>query len=751
MKYANVIVDITHEKLDKVFQYSIPEELSESIHPGTQVEVPFGKGNRVINAYVVEITDRAEYDESKIKPLCRIAPDSIPIESQLIEVAAWIKENYGSTMNRALKTVIPVSRKIREVRNGYVELACSIEEAKNAIDKFSSDKRMASRVKLLNRLVMENIISEKVITGEMGISKSVIAALKEMKIVDIRYDTVYRNPIHEQSLMKNGVKEHSLNEYQNRIVSDITGEMNKSDGKRVHLIFGVTGSGKTEVYMKCIEEVLKKGKQVIMLIPEISLTFQNVSRFYGRFGDRVSIINSRMSAGERYDQFKRAKNGGIDVMIGPRSALFTPFENLGMIIIDEEHDGAYKSETVPKYHARETAIMRAGLNDATVILGSATPSTESYYRAQTNEYMLHVMEKRVSGRKLPRVQVVDLRQELEAGNRSIFSRTLTELIKDRLAKGQQSILFVNRRGYAGFVSCRSCGKPLKCPHCDVSLTYHKYSGREYMKCHYCGYTIDKPEKCPECGSKYLGRFGIGTESVQEKISEMFPSARVMRMDTDTTSGKDGHEKILSAFSKGEADILVGTQMIVKGHDFPKVTLVGVIAADLSLYASDYRASERTFQLITQAAGRAGRGEDEGEVVIQTYSPDEYSIVAAAGQNYEEFYKNEISYRKMMGYPPISNIAAILLTSADEKFGKNAASDIAARIKNSKIDGLNVIGPTEAAVAKINDIYRFVIYIKHSDYNNLVRVKDGIERYIEMVPVYKQKLNVQFDFMPMDNY
>ena len=449
-------------------------------------------------------------------------------------MAAWIKENYGSTMNRALKTVIPVSRKIREVRNGYVELACSIEKAKTAIDKFSSDKRMASRVKLLNRLVMENIISEKVITGEMGISKSVIAALKEMKIVDIRYDTVYRNPIHEQSFMKNGVKEHTLNEYQNRIVSDITGEMNKSDGKRVHLIFGVTGSGKTEVYMKCIEEVLKRGKQVIMLIPEISLTFQNVSRFYGRFGDRVSIINSRMSAGERYDQFKRAKNGGIDVMIGPRSALFTPFENLGMIIIDEEHDGAYKSETVPKYHARETAIMRAGLNDATVILGSATPSTESYYRAQTNEYMLHVMEKRVSGRKLPRVQVVDLRQELEAGNRSIFSRTLTELIKDRLAKGQQSILFVNRRGYAGFVSCRFCGKPLKCPHCDVSLTYHKYSGREYMKCHYCGYTIDKPEKCPECGSKYLGRFGIGTESVQEKISEMFPAARVMRMDTDTT-------------------------------------------------------------------------------------------------------------------------------------------------------------------------------------------------------------------------
>ena len=748
MRYANVIVDITHEKLDKTFQYIIPDELKDSVYPGVQAEVPFGRGNRSIKCYVVEVTDTAEYDISKMKKIIRIVPDSIPIESQLIAVAAWIKENYGSTMNRALKTVIPVHRTIKEKRQEYVRLKASISETKSLMEKYHHDKRMSARVRLLEELVSKEEISMELLTKKMGISKNVIKSLKESGIIDIRYDTIYRTPFGNTGTES---ERKILSDEQRETVSSIVTEMDSPSGIRTHLIFGVTGSGKTEVYMECIEHVLSKGRQVIVLIPEIALTYQNVTRFYKRFGDKVSIINSRMSQGERYDQFRMAKEGKVQIMIGPRSALFTPFSDLGLIIIDEEHEPAYKSETVPKYHARETAIMRAGLTDATVILGSATPSTEAFYKAENGEYMLHRMDNRVKNKPMPKVNVVDLRQELKEGNKSIFSRKLMELIKDRISKSQQVILFVNRRGYAGFVSCRSCGKPLRCPHCDVSLTYHKRAGREIMSCHYCGYQIETPKLCPVCGSKYMGKFGIGTESVEEKISELFPQAKVLRMDMDTTSGKDGHEKILSSFANHDADILVGTQMIVKGHDFPKVTLVGVIAADLSLYASDYRAAERTFQLLTQAAGRAGRGEESGEVVIQTYSPEEYSIVEAANQDYDAFYRKEISYRNLMRYPPVYNMAAILITSDNEKLCCEGAQDIAQRIKKSHIDGLTVIGASEASVSKINDIYRYVIYIKHNDYNALVHIKNGVELYIDKKVIYKKRLTVQFDFTPMDNY
>lgn len=748
LKFANVIVDITHEKLDKIFQYIIPDELKDDIYPGVQAEVAFGRGNRNIRCFVVEVTDRAEYDVSKMKSIIRVVPGSIPIESQLIAVAAWIKKNYGSTMNRALKTVIPIHESVKEVKKEYAVLNISKEEAEKLLLKYRNDKRMSARVRFLEELVTKEEISVELLTKKMGISKNIIKSLRECGIIDIRYDTIYRTPFKNPAI-KN--EKHNLTDEQLKAVSSITGQMDSPEGKRTHLIFGVTGSGKTQVYMECIEHVLSKGKQVIVLIPEIALTYQNITRFYARFGDNVSIINSRMSKGERYDQFRLAKEGKINVMIGPRSAIFTPFSNLGLIIIDEEHEAAYKSETVPRYHARETAIMRAGLTDATVILGSATPSLESFYMASAGEYMLHRLDSRVNNKPLPKVHVVDLRQELNNGNKGIFSGKLAQLIKDRIEKRQQVILFVNRRGYAGFVSCRSCGKPIKCPHCDVTLTYHKRTGKEIMSCHYCGYQIDKPKHCPECGSKFLGRFGIGTESVEEKISEMFPEAKVLRMDMDTTSGKDGHQKILSAFANHEADILVGTQMIVKGHDFPKVTLVGVVAADLSLYASDYRAAERTFQILTQAAGRAGRGNEPGEVVIQTYSPEDYSIVCASTQDYDEFYKQEIAYRELMKYPPVYNMAAILITSSDEKLCSEGACDLARRIKNSRIDGLSVIGASKAAVSKINDIYRYVIYIKHRDYNALVHIKDGVELYLEKTDKYKKDFSVQFDFTPMDNY
>ena len=405
------------------------------------------------------------------------------------------------------------------------------------------------------------------------------------------------------------------------------------------------------LYMELIAHMLAQGKQAIVLIPEIALTFQTVMRFYNRFGDRVSIMNSRLSPGERFDQFERAKNGDVDIMIGPRSALFTPFSKLGLIIIDEEHESSYKSETLPRYHARETAIERARMCGASVVLGSATPSVESYYKAKTGEYELLELKHRVAEKPLPKVEVVDLREELKAGNRSILSVQLQELMEDRLKKGQQMMLFINRRGFNSFVSCRACGEAIKCPRCDVALTYHQQTiqAQRQLVCHYCGYTTAMPKQCPSCKSNMIAGFGTGTEKVEEEIKKLFPAIKTLRMDRDTTMRKDAGARILKQFAEGKADMLIGTQMIVKGHDYSNVTLVGVILADLSLYANDYRAGERTFDLLTQAAGRAGRGEKEGAVVIQTYQPEHYAIAAAASQDYKAFYEMEMAVKNSPFY------------------------------------------------------------------------------------------------------
>ena len=456
-----------------------------------------------------------------------------------------------------------------------------------------------ARVRLLEALLKNNILDYNEAIDKLKISRPVLKWFEENQLIKIESKQLYRNPIEQKNVSKELV---ILNEEQRYIADCIIKDYN--EGYRyTYLIHGVTGSGKTEVYMEIISQVIARGRQVIVLIPEIALTYQTVNRFYDRFGDRVSILNSRMSDGERYDQSLRAKNGEIDIIIGPRSALFTPFKNLGLIIIDEEHEGSYKSEITPKYHATMVARKRAELNNAFVILGSATPSLESYQKGISGEYKLFSLTKRAKEAALPKIWIVDLREELKEKNRSIFSRKLKELIMDRLEKKEQIMLFINRRGFSGFVSCRSCGHVMKCNHCDISLTYH-IQGK--LLCHYCGYEEAMPKICPACGSKYIASFGTGTQKVEEMVRREFPEARVLRMDTDTTKNKGGHQKILEAFAEHKADILVGTQMIVKGHDFPLVSLVGIIAADLSLYAGDFRAAERTFQLLSQAAGRAGR-------------------------------------------------------------------------------------------------------------------------------------------------
>ena len=498
--------------------------------------------------------------------------------------------------------------------------------------------------------------------------------------------------------------------------------------------------------MEMIGEVLEAGGQAIVLIPEIALTYQTVMRFYGRFGDRVSILNSRMTPGERYDQMERVKANEVDVMIGPRSALFTPFPRLGLIVIDEEHEPTYKSEQVPRYHARETAIRRAELEGASVVLGSATPSLESFYACKKGDFQILELKKRAGHKELPEVFVEDMRREMKAGNRSILSDRLKKLIEVRLKRHEQIMLFLNRRGYAGFVSCRSCGYVVKCPHCDVSLSEHR-NGK--LVCHYCGHEELKVTCCPSCGSPYIGGFKAGTQQIEELVARQFPGARILRMDMDTTKTKDGHEKILEAFASEEADILIGTQMIVKGHDFQNVTLVGILAADMSLYSNDYRAGERTFQLLTQAAGRAGRGKSRGEVVIQTYSPEHYGIEMAAAQNYEGFYDAEMRYRELMGYPPVENLLAVLMTGSEEPLVDTAAGylkEFALRAGRNR--ALKIVGPASPYVAKVNDVYRRVLYLKGADLRLLIGMKDKMERYIEINEGFKT-MRIQFDFNPVN--
>ena len=516
----------------------------------------------------------------------------------------------------------------------------------------------------------------------------------------------------------------SLNAAQQRVKSVIMEE--QAGENRPVLLFGITGSGKTEVYMSVMEEVMAKGKQVILLIPEIALTYQNLRRFYRRFGDRVGLIHSRQSEGEKYDTIEKARKGRLDLIIGPRSALFAPFPKLGLIVIDEEHEESYRSEKAPRYHSVEVAEKLCSLCGASLILGSATPSLESFYKAKHGLYRLaELKERAVPDSVLPGVTTVDLRKELAAGNRSIFSRVLREKMEERLARKEQIMLFLNRRGLAGFVSCRSCGKPLVCPHCDVSLTLHRGNR---LKCHYCGYEIPRPDRCPSCGSPYVAAFGTGTQKVETLVQAEFPNARVLRMDADTTKGKEGHSRILSVFSHEGADILIGTQMIVKGPDFHQVSLVGILAADLSLYSSDYRSAEQTFELLTQAAGRAGRASIPGEVVIQTYMPEHYAVVCAAAQDYESFYREEIARRELLHYPPAGGMLSVLVTGSDEAETAAFAAELAKKAEDCLPEsGAAVIGPAPHYRSKVQDIFRQVLFVKHEDRRSLLRIQYALEK------------------------
>lgn len=737
MLYADVIVDISHEKLDRSFQYLVPREMEDEIHVGMVAAIPFGNGNKERKGYVTGLSGEPKYDPAKIKSLLRLCSGEETTESRLVSLAAWMKERYGSTMAQALKTVLPVREKIRHKEKRLLYLRVSREQAEQEASRMEKS-RCRARARVLRALLEKEPLDCTKAAKELGMTSSVLKPLLEQELVEIRQDEVYRIPAEEVSVP---VEEHSvLSDAQKEALDEILAEWENSSARPV-LLHGVTGSGKTQVYMKLIEKVISSGRQVIVLIPEIALTYQTVRRFTGWFGDKVSVLNSRMSPGERYDQFRRARQGGIQIMVGPRSALFTPFSRLGLIIVDEEHEPTYKSENSPRYHAREVAVRRGEMENARVVLGSATPSLEAYTKARQGEYLLVKLTERYRDRPLPEVSVVDLRKELKSGNRSVLSRKLQEAVQHRLERREQAMLFLNRRGYAGFVSCRSCGEVLKCPHCDVALSEHS-NGK--MICHYCGYERSSVKVCPVCGSPYIGGFKAGTQQIEAVLRREFPDAGILRMDYDTTRTRGSYEQILASFAAHEADILVGTQMIVKGHDFPDVTLVGVIAADLSLNEADYRCGERTFQLLTQAVGRSGRGKKTGEAVIQTYHPDHYSIQAAAHQDYERFYEEEMGYRILMDYPPAAHMLTVLASGEDAALlgkGMEFIRKFAERICPDK--GLHIIGPADAAVGKVNDIYRKVFRLKHEDGKLLLDMKDKIEKYIEINSGFR-KLYIQYD-------
>lgn len=736
--YADVIVDISIDSLDKPYQYRIPEGMEERITAGTPVSIPFGRGNRIIKGYVIGVSDVPDWEPSRIKCIAGIEKNGITASEQLLQLAYWIRERYGSTLNEAIKTVMPVKRAVKAVENRYITLNTDIERAKAVLAGFREKKNAAARARLLEDIMEKGCVSYSDVRTRLNITMQTVNSLINDGVLSIHNERVYRNPeavSAESGYLKDSRKIEALNEEQQQIVDDITDRLDNGDN-RTSLIYGVTGSGKTEVYMGIMDSVIAAGKQVIMLIPEIALTYQTVQRFCNRYGDRVSILNSRMSAGERYDQLERAANGQIDIIIGPRSALFVPFERLGLIVMDEEHEESYKSEKPPRYHARETAEKRAELAGAMLILGSATPSLESYYRSEMSEdypgriirYELH---NRAVARCMPEVSVVDMREEFKGRNYSIFSGRLHEALSECIGRNEQAILFLNRRGYQGFISCRSCGDVLKCPHCDVSLTIHNTGGSQKMMCHYCGYEQAVADRCPSCGSSYIGGFGIGTQKIEELVMKEFPGVRVLRMDADTTSGKEGHSSILDRFARHEADVLVGTQMIVKGHDFPDVTLVGILAADMSLNVSEFRASEKTFELLVQAAGRAGRGDKTGKVIIQTYQPDSYAVTMSAAQDYVSFYEKEILYRRLMHYPPCSHMMTVYVSSENDEAAAYIIEKAAAISAELDTHGVKVDmnGPARHPIIKVNDRYRYLLFYKCGDAGMLVRIRERIDEGI----------------------
>ncbi|AKM18473.1 primosomal protein N' [Geobacillus stearothermophilus] len=780
MKVASVIVDVPSRQTDRPFDYAIPERWQGVIQPGMRVTVPFGA--RRLQGFVVEVKDHS--DIKQLKPIEHVL-DVVPVlNEELLDLGRYLTETtlcfaisaYQAMLPAAMRAKYEKTLRLTDERNrealpddlkplfvhqmevawkdieaaslwraaqkavqqGVLEAVYEVKEkagkktvkhARLAVpDKQANDALAAlpSRQKDVLSFLLEKgeAVPVAELQAALGVSSAPLKALVDKGLVVLNDVEVYRDPYEHRTFQPS--EPPALTPAQEAALAKIAASVRAGE-HRTFLLYGVTGSGKTEVYMQAIDEVLRQGKEAIVLVPEISLTPQMVERFKGRFGPKVAVLHSGLSIGEKYDEWRKIHRKEVQLVVGARSAVFAPFENLGMIIIDEEHETSYKQEEMPRYHARDVAIYRARRHSCPVVLGSATPSLETFARAAKGVYELLELPERVSRQGLPSVHVVDMREELRSGNRSMFSRRLLDGLRARLERGEQAVLFLNRRGYSTFVMCRGCGYVIRCPHCDISLTYHRAGER--MKCHYCGHEEPLAPRCPSCGSEHIRFFGTGTQKVEEELTRLLPKARVIRMDVDTTGRKGAHEELLSRFAAKEADILLGTQMIAKGLDFPNVTLVGVLAADTMLHLPDFRAAEKTFQLLTQVSGRAGRHELPGEVVIQTYTPDHYSIELAARHDYRAFYRREMMLRKAHGYPPYYYLTLITVAHQEAPAAAKTAEKIAAYMRKQLSNEAVVLGPVASPIARLHDRYRYQCMIKYKREPNVTAaLKAVIDRY-----------------------
>ena len=717
---AEIIIDSNVKTLNKAFDYNIPKEMESNISIGSRVLIPFGKSKRLEEGFVTNIKESTEYE---VKDIAKIELQSLTTEKILL--SKWMAKKYFSNISECMNLMLKPGTTTKNFANRaknktgiFVSLALEKEKIQEYIlnNKIKSEKQ----IRILNYLIENDKTMQPELIEKTETSRAIIKTLEKNGLLKLQEEKVIRNPLKNKNIKQ--TNKLKFTEEQEEAYTKVSNAIEKQEYKK-YLLYGVTGSGKTEIYLQLIEKVINEGKSAIMLVPEISLTPQMINRFIERFGkDIIAVLHSKLSVGERYDSWERIENGEARIVIGARSAIFAPVCNLGIIIIDEEHDSSYKSEMAPRYNAKEVATQIAKYNNIPLLLGSATPDIVTFYKAQNEDIELLKLSKRANNSSLPNVQVVDLKQELANGNRTMISVKLYKLIQENLKNKKQTILFLNRRGFSTFVMCRDCGYVAKCKNCNISLTYHKKE--EKLKCHYCGYEEEIHKICPECGSKKIKYFGTGTQKLELEINKIFPTASTIRMDIDTVTKKNSHEEILEKFNKDKIDILIGTQMIVKGHHFPNVTLVGVVSADGSLNIDDYRASERTFDLLVQVAGRAGRERQQGNVIVQTYNPDNYSIQYAKKQNYDDFYNIEIKLRNQLRYPPFCDIIMFGISGEMEEVVSKTANKLYKELKESiEQEELiaNILKPLPAPIDKIKNRYRWRIIIKAKVNDKLIDI------------------------------
>lgn len=796
---AEVIVDVTTKAIDRPFDYRVPDRFKGLVKAGMRVVVPFGP--RKIQGFVTKIKEETDVQSGNIKDIVDLFDLSPVLTDELLELSHWLTEKTLSYHITALQSMLPAAMKAKyekeiqvlsaeelpqslkelfgqqesilyadippeqlkpiqkHVQKGHLEVRYHVSQKSGkkkvrtlqiAVTKEKLEekqkqlKKNAVKQKALLTFLFqanETTFLAKDLQQQTGASSQTIKALIQEGLLTESYEEIYRDPYRDREFTPSTPLDLTKEQAEaakpiHQAVSD--------DKHETFLLHGVTGSGKTEIYLQTIDHVLQKGKEAIVLVPEISLTPQMVQRFKERFGSNVAVLHSGLSTGEKYDEWRKIHRKEVKLVVGARSAVFAPFENLGMIIIDEEHESSYKQEEMPRYHAKDVAIERAGRHQCPVVLGSATPSLESYARAKKGVYTLLTLKRRVNQQQLPHVSLIDMREELRNGNRSMFSEELMLRLKEVLERKEQAVLFLNKRGYSSFVMCRDCGYVEQCPHCEISLTYHRFQKR--LKCHYCGHEAPVPAECPECHSEHIRYFGTGTQRVEEELTKVLPEARVIRMDVDTTSRKGAHEKLLTSFGNKEADILLGTQMIAKGLDFPDVTLVGVLSADTSLHIPDFRSSEKTFQLLTQVSGRAGRHEKAGSVIIQSYTPSHYSIELTKQHDYEAFYEQEMLHRRHQSYPPFYFLAMVTVSHEEVTKAAHVTDKIVQFLKMNCTPNTRILGPAASPIAKIKDRYRYQCVIKYKRENELASLLRKIQDHYQKEMEQKQ-LMISIDMNP----